>query len=300
MAPPANRRAGYSRRAQYNTFYAYVAGVLGIVAGGFFLIGSIASPSSYGALRDLASDATEPLARAATGTRNGVAGGWQVAAGFFTSGSENARLKREVAKARVDAVKAQAVLQENARLKALLGLNMGQQKPVTNAWLIAATNGSSRRFATLSAGANKGVQTGMPVVSPLGLVGRVLEVGHNSARVLLVTDTESVVPVRRASDGLPAFANGHADGTVQIRLITLSINPLHVGDTFVTSGSGGLYWPGTPIAVVSQLTRDGAVGRVLGDPSANEMVEVQPSWTPADDASLPPPADAAAGQKKKK
>ena len=80
-----------------------------------------------------------------------------------------------------------------------------------------------------------------------------LEAGRATSRVLLITDGESVVPVRRASDGIAAFAQGNADGTLQIRLISLGINPLKRGDALVTSGSGGLYRPGTPIAVSRRL-----------------------------------------------
>ena len=96
--------------------------------------------------------------------------------------------------------------------------------------------------------------------------------------MLLITDTESVVPVRRASDGVPAFATGRGDGTLQLRLINLGTNPLKVGDAFVTSGSGGLYWPDTAIAVVTRLTRDGAIARALSDPGTTEFVQVQPLW----------------------
>ena len=46
----------------------------------------------------------------------------------------------------------------------------------------------------------------MPVTSPMGLVGRVIEVGGRSARVLLLTDSESMVPVRRSTDNVVAFA----------------------------------------------------------------------------------------------
>ena len=180
------------------------------------------------------------------------------------------------------------LIDENRRLKAMLHLVQADPHPVATGWLIASTASSTRRFATISAGRMSGVKIGMPVVSPLGLVGRIIEVGQVSSRVLLLTDAESVVPVRRASDGIPAFATGRADGTMQIRLLTLGINPLRIGDSFVTSGSGGLYWPGTPIAVVGALTHDGAIARVLADPAASEVVLVQPEWNPADDTSLPP------------
>ena len=90
-----------------------------------------------------------------------------------------------------------------------------------------------------------------------------LEVGSSTSRVLLVTDTESVVPVRRGKDGVPAFAQGRGDGSLQIRLINLGINPLKKGDVMVTSGSGGLYRPGTAVAMIVQLTIRLTVGLSL-------------------------------------
>jgi rod shape-determining protein MreC len=121
----------------------------------------------------------------------------------------------------------------------------------------------------------------MPVRSMEGLVGRVLEVGRSTSRVMLITDTESLVPVRRAKDSVPAFAQGRGDGTLQIRLINLGINPLQKGDVMVTSGSGGLYRPGTAVAAVVELTRDGGIARVLSDPAATEYVVVEQIWAPA-------------------
>ena len=304
MAPPVNRRTGYSRRAQYSTFLAYVAGVGGALAGGYFLLTALANHAAYGWVRGAASDVVAPVGRLGSTIRHGADTTFDTISGYATWGSENAALKREVALARVREVETAATRDENRRLKALLGLEHAQPSggaanvgtanagpaPIANAWLIASTGTSLRRYATISAGSAAGVQPGMPVRAPEGLVGRVLEVGRLSSRVLLLSDAESVVPVRSAKGGIPAFANGRGDGTLQIRLLTLGINPLKPGDAFVTSGSGGLYWPGTPIAVVSEVTRDGAIARVLSDPAASEMVEVQPAWNPTEDPSLPPPA----------
>jgi rod shape-determining protein MreC len=225
--------------------------------------------------------------------RNSIEDAGSTLYGYFTWGSTNARMAKELELARVRLAEARAVENENARLKALLGLREAGPDaagsdaghPVTYARLINSTASSLRRFATISAGRVQGVTPGMPVRSPLGLVGRVLEVGSQTARVLLVTDPESVVPVRRAADGLAAYATGHGDGTLQIRLITLGINPLKPGDVFVTSGSGGLYRPDTAVGVVMSVTRDGAVARVLSDPTSSEFVAVDPVF--AEVAKMP-------------
>lgn len=278
MAPSANRRSGHSRRAQYSTFFGYIAGVAGALVGAIVLSVSIFDPAAFAALRGVASDASLPAGRA---TASGRASGqdlFTTIGGYFAAGSQNATLRRELAEAKVRLVEAEALRTENLRLKALLGLAQEDPRPVVVTRLTGSTASSTRRFATIAAGSARGVAVGMPVRSPLGLVGRVLEVSAASARVLLITDSESVVPVRRASDGLPGFAQGRSDGTLQIRLINLGVNPLKPRDVFVTSGSGGLYRPGTAVAMVTKVTREGAVARMLSDPTASEFVSVEAIW----------------------
>ncbi|RZK03502.1 MAG: rod shape-determining protein MreC [Novosphingobium sp.] len=297
MAPPPNRRSGYSRRAQYGTFFGYIAGIVGALVGGGFLIVSIFDSGSFAGLRGVAADAAEPGGKVVAESRAASHSFFDVVRGYAVAGVRNAKLERELAEAKIRLVEAQAIAEENARLKGLLGLVQQDPAPVVTTQLVAATGGSTRRFATLGAGSGRGVMIGMPVRSPLGLVGRVLEVGSSTARVLLVTDTESVVPVRRAQDGVAAFAQGLGDGRLQLRLINLGINPLKPGDVFVTSGSGGLYRPGIALAAVTSITRDGAIARVLADPAATEFVTVDRVWAPqpeptpvASGPAAPPPA----------
>ncbi|MBO9723664.1 MAG: rod shape-determining protein MreC [Novosphingobium sp.] len=295
MAPPANRRSSYSRRAQYTTFLSYAAGVLGAAVGLALVVISLVNPGFFSALRGLADDASEPAAQMSASGRDLGRDTWAELTGFFHSGAEHARLKRELAEAKVRLAEAKGTSAENKRLKDLMALSEPNGGAVAYARLTSSTSASTRRYATLGAGADRNVTPGMPVRSQMGLVGRVLEVGSSSARVLLVTDSESVVPVRRATDGVPAFAQGNGDGTLRIRLINLGINPLRKGDVLVTSGSGGLYRPGTPMAVVTDLIRDGAIARVLSNPSDTDYVMVEKSWAPP---PPPPPANDATVKKR--
>lgn len=292
MAPPSNRRSGFSRRAQYTTFFSYAAGVAGALVGLVLLAIAIFSPGAFSGLNSVAADATEPMAQASAGGRSAGKNAFATLSGFFQSGSEHARVARELAEAKVRLIEAQAIKDENRRLKQLLDLDEGDAQPVAFARLVGSTGTSTRRFATLGAGADRGVTKGMPVRSPMGLVGRVLEVGSSSSRVLLITDTESLVPVRRARDGVAAFAQGQGDGTIRVRLVNLGLNPLRRGDVMVTTGSGGLYRPGTPMAVVTKLLRDGAIARVLSNPSDTDFVIVERAWSPP---PPPPPAVPQAG-----
>lgn len=290
MAPSSQRRSGYSRRAQYSTFFGYMAGVLGAVIGAALLIVSFTAPEAFSGLRGAAARASEPAGGAASRTRSAGRSVFAVLEGYALAGSRYAKMERELKEAKVRLAQASALKTENARLRAVLGLRRENPDIVTVTRLTSSTAASARRFATIGAGSRDGVRKGMPVRSPLGLIGRVLEVSPANARILLITDTESLVPVRRASDGVPGFAQGRGDGTLQVRLINLGINPLKKGDIFVTSGSGGLYRAGTPMAVATAITRDGAYARIISDPSATDFVVVEPAQDP--DAIAP--ADAAA------
>lgn len=292
MTPPSNRRPGFSRRAQYSNFAAYVIAAAGALVGGLLLIVSVRDAQAFSGLRGIATDATSPIASASSATRSGGQGFFDTIAGYLLSGSENARMRKELALARVQLAEAQALRDENRRLKELAGLSLDDAKPVAAARLIGSSSSSTRRFATIDAGSDRNVKVGMPVRSPLGLVGRVLETGRRSARVLLITDSENIVPVRRASDGVAAFASGRGDGTLLLRLVNLGVNPLKRGDAFVTSGSGGLYRPGTAIAVVTRITSDGAIARPLSDPAATEFVVVEPEWVETETVQELPPQPA--------
>jgi rod shape-determining protein MreC len=293
MPPPTSRRSSYSKRAQFSAFTGYLVAALGAALGAVLLILSFWKPDALNGVRGEAADIVAPVGEGGAVARNGGQSLWEAISGYWQAGSKNARLEREVKQAHVDLAQQNALAAENQRLKALLSLQDGDVKPVAYARLIGSSSTSTRRLAYLSAGSDQGVRPGMPVRSPLGLVGRVLEVGDSASRVLLLTDGASMVPVRRAKDDVVAFAEGRADGSLRLRLINLGINPLKKGDVFVTSGSGGIFRPGIAVAVVDTLTRDGAIALPTANPAATIHVEVDPVWEPEAQPVIDQPAPTA-------
>lgn len=278
MAPPAHRRSGVNKKAQLGVFTGYVVAGLGALFGAALLAISLLLPDTFSGLRSMASDAAAPIGEAGAIGRTGGQGFLDAIGGYYRAGMRNAELEQEMKIARVRLAEADAVKQENARLKAVLGLASAEHAPVAVARLIGSTSSSARRLGYISAGRNDGVRPGMPVTSPMGLVGRILEAGADSSRVLFLTDSESMVPVRRATDNVVAFAEGRSDGSLRLRLINLGINPIKTGDVFVTSGAGGLFRPGTAVAIATEITRDGAIAQLLSNPAATDVVVVEPIW----------------------
>ena len=217
MAPPSKRRPGFSRRAQYGIFTGYVVAGIGALVGAVLLGLSLWRPANFNGPRMVAADVVAPAGEVSAEVRSGSQGLIDSISGYFRAGSQNAELKREMELARIRLAEADAVAQENKRLKALLGLKDAEVEPVVVSRIIGSTAASTRRFAYLGAGTSQGVKPGMPVRGPRGVVGRVLEVGRKSSRILLLTDSQSVLPVRRAQDDVVALAEGRGDGLLLLQ-----------------------------------------------------------------------------------
>lgn len=280
MASSSSRRSGHSRRAQFSLFTGYLAAIFGALIGLALLGLSIWQPQWASGLRGVASDITEPAGSSTAVARTESQSFIASVQGYLRAGSQNAKLKEKLELTEIKLAESEALNLENARLRALLELRETDEAPVVTARLVGSSSTSARRFAYLGAGSKDGVKAGMPVRSSRGVIGRILETGRSTSRVLLLTDSQSVVPVRRAKDDVVALARGRGDGLLNIRLLNLGLNPLEVGDMFVTSGTGGYYRPGVAVGIVSEITDEGALARLVADPSSADYVSVGEIWVP--------------------
>lgn len=281
MAPPSTRRPGFSRRAQYGVLLGYVVAIVGVLGSLLLLVAAIADPQGFSALRGLALDITSPATSGGRGVVDTVSGGADSVGNYFNAAAQNAELKRQLKESRQRVIEARGIELENRRLKALLRLTQAVPDRITTARIVGSTFEPTRRLATLSAGASEGVRPGQPVRSPEGLIGRVLETGRLASRVLLITDGASSVPVQLVRDGTPAFAVGRGDGTIELRTVEVGESPFKKGDILVTSGVGGIYPPGVPVAVVTLATKDVTVARPLADPARLDYAIVHRVYEPA-------------------
>ena len=267
MAPPPHRRPGFSRRAQYGLFATYVVAIAGTVVAALLLTISVVDPTGFSRLRTLGTEITAPVARVLSKARQSTQAVTHSVSAYINAASKNETLEKELKASRNALIEVQALRVENDRLRSLLNLSDGDMQQVAVGRLISSTASSTRRVATLSIGRNFGVERAQPVRGPAGLIGRVIETGPTTARVLLVTDSENLVPVMRASDGLPAFSAGLGNGLVLIKPLNLGESPFKVGDIIITSGNGGLYGANIPFARVIRQTSDGALGLPFADPA---------------------------------
>ena len=281
MAPPRNRRPGSSRRAQYGLFFGYVVAVGGVLFALLLLLVSIVDPRGFAAIKGAAMDVTTPVSSAGRSVLRGITDFGTGIGDYFRAGSQNAELRARLQTAEAQAVQAEAQRLDNQRLRQMLHLRETATDEIAVGRIVSSSFDSPRRFAILAVGGSSGVRVGQPVRAPEGLIGRVLLAGRHSAQVLLIVDPSSTVPVRLVRDGTPAMAVGRGDGTLELRTLEVGVNPFRRGDMLVTSGVGGIYPPGIPVAQVIGIQGEITLARPLATPARVDYALVQPLYEPA-------------------
>lgn len=170
--------------------------------------------------------------------------------------AENASLRREAERLRNWQSVAQRIEAENAALRQLVNLVPDPGLRFVTARVIGDPGGAFARSVLVNAGLRDGVAKGQAAITSAGLAGRAAEVGQRSARVLLVTDINSRIPVLVGAGRDRAVLAG--DNTAQPKLLYLAPEiEVRPGDRVVTSGHGGVFPPGLPVGVVTEAGEAG-------------------------------------------
>lgn len=144
---------------------------------------------------------------------------------------------------------AQKLENENRQLRGLLGTTYEPEAKSVSARVVADSGGAFVQSILITAGSRDGVAKGQAVVTGEGLVGRVTLSGFRSARVLLVTDINSRIPVRVGEAGDRAILTGENSNWPQLNYLGTK-SAVVPGDRVVTSGDAGAFPPGLPVGRV--------------------------------------------------
>lgn len=187
--------------------------------------------------------------------------------------AENERLREENARLREWEQAARELEAQNKALRATLNFVPHNELHVTAGRVIADSSGAFVRSLLVDAGESNGVAKGQAVVVGEGLIGRITEVGEVSARVLLIADLNSRIPVMVESTRDRAILAG--DNSDEPRLLYLPpAVELTPGDRIVTSGDGGAFPPGLPIGTVSSVGEAGIRVQPFANWSRIEYVRI--------------------------
>jgi len=181
-------------------------------------------------------------------------GGWFT--GDATQREELERLRKEqpILFARLE--KYEALVAENAHLRQLLGTSPLVADKSIAAELLAVASEPNRRTVVIAKGSQDGLYVGQPMIDAFGIRGQVTEVGIFQSRAILITDPDHAIPVQVNRNGLLAIAFGTGDpDSVSIRYLTASAD-IKEGDLLVSSGLGGGFPFGYPVAKVKTIVNN--------------------------------------------
>ena len=223
-----------------------------VIAAGVLLVLGKADPVMFERVRVPFADAMSPvlefLARPATAVDAVV----ERVTGLFDIYGENRRLREENQRLLHWQHAAQTLQAENQRLKQLVKLTPEPPASFVASKVIANSGGSFARSVLVNAGRVDGVARGQAALAGEGLAGRVTEVGEKTARILLITDLNSKIPV--IIDGSRERAVLAGDNTDQPRLLYFPARAeVKVGERVVTSGHGGVFPPNLPVGIVASV-----------------------------------------------
>lgn len=171
--------------------------------------------------------------------------------------AENARLREENERLLHWQSVARKLELENRSLRDMMHFVPDQPVSFVSARVVGDAGGSFVRSVLVLAGARDGVAKGQVALTGDGLVGRVGETGERSARVLLLTDLNSQVPVILESSRERGILAGDNSDRPRLTHLAITAKP-QIGDRVMTSGHGGVFPAGLPVGIVVSVGEGGA------------------------------------------
>ena len=190
-----------------------------------------------------------------------------------------------------------ALEEENRRLRDMRANTTGIAEKVLVASILNVDLDPFRHRVLLDKGAIDGVFRGQAVLDGEGIFGQVTKVNAATAEVILISDAEHAIPVQSNRSGMRTIAVGTGDiHKLSLPFVTVE-SDLEPGDLLLTTGMGGVFPPGYPVAQVTQVRRAGSTfATVDAKPTAglDRAREVLLVWFKPPPASEPEPAQAVA------
>lgn len=184
---------------------------------------------------------------------------------------ENQTLRRELFFKNIDLEKLKQLKKENSQLRELMASPVPETEQKMIAEVISISSNPYSDQIVIDKGSINGVYEGQPVISDKGVVGQVMSVSQFTSRVLLISDPSHAIPVKVLRNDIRAVVAGRGSRYDMLLEYFSSDKDIHVGDVLVTSGLGGRFPRGYPVAVVSSVKVDNqrADSIITAQPTAN-------------------------------
>ena len=172
--------------------------------------------------------------------------------------AENRRLREENQRLRVESLQVSETTAENDRLRRLLALQERLPLTTVSGEIIAREWGGWVRSLTVNRGRGDNVVRLTAVISPDGLIGRVMEVRSGASVIQVLTDPASTVGAHVVRTRTSGIVEGDPRGTMRLKYMAREGGGIQPGDLVVTSGAGGVFPRGIPVGRVRAIDDRGS------------------------------------------
>jgi rod shape-determining protein MreC len=202
---------------------------------------------------------------------------------------ENSRLNAERLLTQARLQRYAALEAENARLRSLLEATTSVRDQVRVAEIMSVSSNPFRHVLVVDKGTRDGVFDGQAIIDADGVVGQIIEAGVLSSQGILISDPDHALPVEVNRNGLRTIAVGTGEFDRLVLPFLPNNADIREGDLLVTSGLGGAFPAGYPVAIVDSVVRipQEPFAAVSAEPSAalNQVREIMLIWSADDEPS---------------
>jgi len=208
-------------------------------------------------IRVWAVELVAPLQRAASWTIHGARHGWGGYIGLRSAQQENEMLRSELDRLKIRNAELESRALEADRLAALLSFrNSHAEVPMLAAAVISASPDSGSLLMYINRGLRDGIRRDMGVITPDGVVGKILAVYPDASQVLLISDKESGVGALLANTRTQGPVKGTGEPLLSLDYVS-NDEKVSVGETVVTSGQDRIFPKDLPVGTVVEVAPDG-------------------------------------------
>jgi rod shape-determining protein MreC len=213
--------------------------------------------------------AVTPFERAGATGIGGVRGAWNHYFALQNTSRENERLRHENDMLKMQISQLQSKAAEADRLASLLNFRQVHQNvPMLAARVIGTSADSASQTVYLDRGERDGIRRNMGVITPDGVVGKVIEAYRDTSQVLLLTDKDSGVGAMLAVSRIQSPVGGDGEPLLAMKYVP-DDNTVNIGDRVVTSGMDRIFPRELPVGTVSQIKAGNPFKQIRIRPAAN-------------------------------
>src|SRR5437879_415334 len=240
--------------------------------------------------------AVSPFERASSSGFGWVRDAWRHYFALQNTTKENEQIRRENDALKMQITQLQGKAAEADRLAVLLNFRRANADvPMIGARVIGASAGAASQTIQLDRGERDGIRRNMGVITPDGVVGKVVEAYPNASQVLLLTDKESGVGAMLADSRIQSPVGGQGEPLLVMKYVP-NDDEVNLGEHVITSGMDRIFPRDLPVGTVTEIKAGNPFKQIRVKPTANlerlEEVLLLPSLRPLKPTSEERPANA--------